>query len=129
MVSAHSGKQPPYRLDSPANRVGRLVEQAKADFLLDQQEQLQDDPKSFWRLVKSIVPGKHKGYGKISLNYKDKEGKESELEGGQVPDFINDFFCNIGPKLAKQHNEQWQYYGVENNETCPLTTTDFLCIC
>ena len=43
------------------NRVGRLVEQAKAEFLCEQQEELADDPKKFWRVIKSIVPGnKHK---------------------------------------------------------------------
>ena len=40
------------------NRVARLVEQAKSDFLRDQQEELAEDPKKFWRVVKSIVPGK-----------------------------------------------------------------------
>ena len=35
------------------NQVGRLVEQAKADFLKDQQEQLADDPKKCWRQVRA----------------------------------------------------------------------------
>ena len=52
------------------NRVGRLVEQAKADFLKDQQVELEDDPKKFWRLVKTIVPG-NRGYNdKIVLSEK-----------------------------------------------------------
>ena len=43
--------------------MGRLVNQAKADFLTEQQEQLEGDPKKFWRLVKDIVPGKIKKAG------------------------------------------------------------------
>ena len=107
------------------NRVGRLVEQAKADFLVDQQEQFQDDPKKFWRLIKSIVPGKNKGHGKIALSSKEENGVEIEIKGDQIANFINDFFCDIGPKLAEKHVEPWHFYGEENENTCPQMSTDY----
>ena len=47
--------------------MGRLINEAKAEFLKDQQEELEDDPNKFWRLVKSIVPGKKRKSGNISL--------------------------------------------------------------
>ena len=107
------------------NRVGRLVEQAKADFLKEQQQQLADDPKKFWRLVKSVVPGKNKGNSRISLTTKLGNGQERDVEGPQVPEFINSFFCGIGPKLAEQHNEPWHFYGEAVNAECPQLSTDF----
>ena len=110
---------------SERNRVGRLVEQAKADFLKDQQEQLVDDPKKFWRLIKDIVPNKRKRSGKISLNERVGPGDERSIEGDQVADFINNFFCEIGPKLAANHDEPWQFYGRVNEFTCPPMATDF----
>ena len=86
------------------NRVSRLIETAKADFLKEQQEELADDPKKFWRVVKSIVPGK-----RISLVEKvDGEG-EMEITRSKVADHINEFFAGIGPKLAKEHNEPCQF--------------------
>ena len=85
-------------------RVGRVIETAKADFLKEQQVELSDDPKKFWRLVKDIVPGKRKGHGKISLLALDEDGQEAELEGVSVAG-VHKFFCSIGPKLAKDHRE------------------------
>ena len=110
------------------NRVGRLIEQAKAEFLKEQQQELVDDPKKFWRLVKSIVPGKRKSTGKISLVKKSMINGaevEEEVEGPDTADFINDFFSNIGPKLAKNYSDPWEFYGEELGEECPPLSTDF----
>ena len=43
----------------------------------------------------------------------------------EVPTFINDFFTNIGPNLAKQHKDQWVYYGDVNEHVLPDFETDF----
>ena len=97
------------------NRVGRLVEQAKADFLKEQQVELEDDPKKFWRLVKSIVPGKKIGKSKITLIDREKVSGGENVADSQTADFINSFFSNIGPKLAKNHNEPWEFFGDNQN--------------
>ena len=107
------------------NRVGRLVELAKAEFLKDQQVELADDPKKFWRLVKSIVPGKKKGTSTISLCDKTDDGTEVDIEGVGVADHINQFFSNIGPKLAVKHTEPWRFYGERLVDECPPMSTDF----
>ena len=106
------------------NRVGRLIEQAKADFLKDQQEELVDDPKKFWRLVKSILPGKGKSRRKITLADR-KEGKDMEVEDTDTANYINKFFSGIGPKLAKVHNEPWVFYGEKVENECPAFVTDY----
>ena len=83
-VAKRSGLEEDWvRAKAARNRVGRLIVQAKSDFLIDQQEQLEEDPNKFWRLIKSIVPGKRVGYGKIALTTKDDSGNEMEIDGGK----------------------------------------------
>ena len=112
------------------NRVGRLIESAKAEFLKEQQVDLADDPKKFWRLVKSIVPGKSAKKSKIVLvNKEDIEGDQN-IDDSKVAEFINTFFSNIGPNLAKDLNDPWVFRdGREDpegeNEECPPFVTDF----
>ena len=116
------------RLDR--NRVGRLVESAKAEFLKEQQEELADDPKKFWRLVISIVPGKRVNKGKIVLVDKESNRGDQNIEDSKVAEFINTFFSNIGPNLAKDLNEPWVFHEGDGNrngpiEKCPPFVTDF----
>ena len=111
---------------SERNRVGSLVDQAKAEFLKDQQAELADDPKKFWRVVKSIVPGKKKVTLKISLMDRASEEGEGTIEESDTANFINSFFANIGPKLACNHNEQWSFHGETVQEDCPPFTTNYV---
>ena len=106
------------------NRVGRMVEQAKADFLKEQQEELADDPKKFWRLVKSIIPGNKKDRMKIALT-KDVDGEEVEIKENETADVINRFFSGIGAKLAREHKEPWSFFGERSDKKCPNFATDF----
>ena len=101
------------------NRVGRLVEQTKADFLKDQQELLADDPKKFWRTVKSIILGKKSATGSISLVEKKENNEKKDVGMDQVAEFINTLFSNIGPKLASNHNKAWRFKGERLEEECP----------
>ena len=110
------------------NRVGRLVEEAKADFLKEQQEELADDPKKFWRLVKSIVPGKKRKTGKITFIERTKvDGGaiEKEVSEAETADFINDFFSGIGPKLAKDFKDPWEFFGDALEAECPTMAAEY----
>ena len=49
------------------NRVGKLVKGAKADFVKEQQRELKGEPRKFWKLISTIVPGKRQTNGKINL--------------------------------------------------------------
>ena len=69
------------------NRVGRLVQNARADFVKDQQRELRGDPKKFWKAVSSIVPAKKKVQGNIVI-----EHDGIELRGKDSAGFINNFF-------------------------------------
>ena len=118
-----SGKKDDWdRAKLDRNRVGRLVEGAKAEFLKEQQEELADDPKKFWRLVKSIVLSKKKSSGKIALvdkKHGDGLKDEENVEDESTADFINDFFSNIGPNLARNYTEAWRFYGTKEEGNCP----------
>ena len=105
------------------NRVGRVVEQDKAEFLKEQQVELADDPKRFWRVVKSIMPGKKNKAAKISLVDKEAENVERAFEGADTASFINSFFVGIGPKLAQNHNVNWEFHGLGVPESCPPFNT------
>ena len=107
------------------NRVGRLVELTKAEFLKDQQEQLADDPKNFWRVVKSIIPGKKSKTTKIVLANKETGKGKKPIDSEETANFINNFFSSIGPKLALNHNEPWVFLGDGHNNNCPNFATSF----
>ena len=107
------------------NIVGRLVEQAKAEFLREQQIELGDDPKKFWRIVKSIVPGKKSKSPTISLTNKEADKGVQSIGVSETADFINSFFAGIGPKLAQNQNERWSFHGEEIEDSCPKFETSF----
>ena len=89
------------------NRVGRDIENLRANYLKDQQEANREDPKKFWKNISSIMPGKKGSQSRVWL--KSNEGADVNLN--DTAGYINDFFTNIGPNLAKKHNAEWRYYG------------------
>ena len=126
---AKRSKSPQDILEAKAirNRVGKLISNAKANFLKEQQEELKGDPKKFWRVIKSIVPGKKTSSGKISLVSEDAEGHE--IKEGEVAGVINNFFTAIGPNLAakisESYDKEWEFKGVRVKESCPAFHTTF----
>ena len=106
------------------NRVGKLVKNAKAEFVKEQQREFKSDPKKFWKAISTIVPSKKQVQGKISLTREDN-GDQSEIEEGEVADYVNGFFSSIGPKLASKMKEPWRFFGTRNPIDCPEVRTDF----
>ena len=90
------------------NRVGRDIENLRAEFLKRQQEVHSADPKKFWRIISSIVPGKKCKSGGIWLKH---SVTKEEIKEEDTANFINEYFTNIGPDLAKRYNRDWIYYG------------------
>ena len=91
------------------NRVGRDIENLRANYLKTQQEAHMADPKKFWKNVASVIPGKKGDQGNIWL--KNEEGEDVDFS--KTAAYINEFFTNIGPKLASKHKCQWRYFGTE----------------
>ena len=50
---------------------------------------------------------------------------EAEVERGQVPQFINHYFTQIGPKLAGKSRGRWKYFGKENEGSLMDLETDY----
>ena len=103
------------------NQVGRDIRNLRADFLKSQQEVNREDPKKFWKCVSSVLPGKRGSLGNIWLKEKDT-GADIELES--AAGYINEFFTNIGPNLAKNHKADWKYYGKTVPDSAENISTD-----
>ena len=104
------------------NRVGKMLRNAKAEFVKEQQRELSGDPRKFWKSVSTIVPGKKQHQGSINL-VDHSTGKELSRE--EVPNHINQFFSSIGAKLAINNNENWKFFGEKVDEDCPELRTDY----
>ena len=91
------------------NEVGKLVETARKQHFQEEYEHSKDDPKRFWRNIYDIIPNNKNN--KTVIHLKSQEGDEVKLD--KTAKYINDYFTNIGPKLASKFNERWKYFGNE----------------
>ena len=95
------------------NTVGNLIFQSKKNHFEDEYNASKKDPKKFWNNIFTILP-KNKEQ-KLSINLKND--LKEEINSEETASYINDFFANIGPNLAKVHNKPWKYYGNESLNT------------
>ena len=102
------------------NTCTNRLRQAKADYIKNNLNNNQNNPKKFWKNIQEIFPSKMKNKGNIILTDSDTDGT---IEMDNVADYINDFFINIGPKLATKCKRPWMYYGTECDNTLGNITT------
>ena len=88
------------------NEIKKLLQSAKEEFIKDKLDNLKDNPRKFWRDINEMS-----GIGK---NVKRKKGcTKVEDENGTVhenqsaADFMNNYYVNVGPSLAKEHDISW----------------------
>ena len=94
------------------NKTGKIIEEAKINYLNDNLISTYNDPKRFWRSIYSILPNKKKNdKSKIHLN--DEKG--NNINDCDSADYINNYFTNIGPQLAERFNKEWEYFGDEHD--------------
>ena len=74
------------------NTTNANIRQAKRDFILDELNAHNDDPKKFWKVIHKVVPSKKspQSHDILLMNNGKKLGKE------EVAHFINDYFINVG---------------------------------
>ena len=92
-----------------------IVKNAKSEFIKENLNEHQNDSKKFWKTMSTILPtGKQKNTNKILL--KDNMGNIIE-DNKKAAGVMNDFFTSIGPNLAANHQDPWNYSGkiIENN--------------
>ena len=104
------------------NRCTKRLREARADFVKSNLENNLGNQKKFWKNIQDIIPNKSttKGDNIFKLNNKDNG---NPIESKDTASFINDFFVNIGPKLAQNFNDEWNYSGTPSiNEICDIET-------
>ena len=85
------------------NHVKDMIRVAKRDYV---QEELDNDElttRKFWEKLNYVLPTKDKG---SSIRLIDKNTNEV-VEDDRLPDFINQFFTGIGPKLSAGFKNDW----------------------
>ena len=81
------------------NRTNIAIRAAKAEYIKDQLHENKDNPKKFWKLINS----ENSENSKTLFNFVNPDtGILRQQE--EIPDLINNYFSEIGPKLAKCHN-------------------------
>ena len=108
-----SGKMEDFLLAKQLKKeAGKIIQKAKQNYLENEFENSKGDPKKFWKNIYSILPKSKLENNKDIIHLKNNEGKNIDVE--ETSNFINDFFINIGPNLAKKINSNWSYF--ENEE-------------
>ena len=80
------------------NTVNYNIRQAKAVFIQNELNTCKNDPKKFGRIIKRVFPGKCKSKtNRLFLN----DNLNNPINSQDVPDYINQFFVNIGQKIAE----------------------------
>ena len=103
------------------NSVGRRLTLLKSEFLKDQQIIHKSDPKKFWKTIATIIPNNKSATSGIWL--KD-EPTSQHVDPNQVPNNMNEYFTQVGPKLAQRHNSRWKYFGVELEDSIEGISTN-----
>ena len=104
------------------NSCTNRLRKAKADYIKERLEIHSNDQKKFWKHIQEVIPNNNKGTKLIHL--KDNT-TDSLININETSDYINKFFTNIGPNLAKECDQAWQYTGITcehklaNIETSP----------
>ena len=91
-----------------------IIRRAKQDFLQDALERDGTATKCFWEKVNYLLP---KNDNSSTIRLIETE-QNAVIEDSDLPDYINNFFTGIGPKLASKFKEKWvpdlpAYHGEE----------------
>ena len=85
------------------------MRKAKADFIKEQLITHSNDQKKFWKHIQDVLPTNTHSNKPISLLNDDEQIIDTE----NISDYINQFFTDIGPNLAKNCDLDWVYSGNE----------------
>ena len=103
------------------NEVRQIIRRAKTDYIKGNLEQHKDANK-FWQIIGELVPTNKSKRGKINLVDK---GTDQPIKEEDTATFINKYFTEIGPNLAKNFNTPWSYDGkLTDNVIADIFTTE-----
>ena len=69
--------------------------------------------KKFWKNIQSVIPNRNGSKAALDLIDKDTN---TPVQSKNTANFINDYFINIGPKLARQYDTGWDYVGPQTDK-------------
>ena len=94
------------------NNCTKRLRKARADYIKENLENNIGNSKKFWKNIQDVLPNKkNRSMGNFDL-YDDTNKQDIPTE--ETADYINNFFVNIGPKLAQRYDETWNYEGTRS---------------
>ena len=102
------------------NEVKYALSNAKAEYIKDSLMRYTKDSKKFWDKISLLLPNKISGK-KINLT-DPKEDRQIKPE--DTADYLNEFFCGIGTKLASKFKSACIYNGLEIDANINDISTD-----
>ena len=85
------------------------LRKARADYIKENLENDFGNSKNFWKNIQNVLPNKKKkSAGNFDL-YDNTNNKD--ISNDETANYINNFFVNIGPNLAKKHTQEWTFDG------------------
>ena len=91
------------------NDCTKRLRNARADYIKENLENSQGNSKRFWKNIQNVLPN-NKNKTSDTFDLYDLEN-DVPVEHNGTADFINNFFTNIGPKLAMKNNDVWNFNG------------------
>ena len=88
------------------------VRNCKSNFIQNELNVNRDDGKQFWNTVKQVIPDSKSKNNKMFLI---DEVTNNNVEPQELPDFVNNFFADIGQNLANQLKGNWSYSGITSD--------------
>ena len=87
------------------NEVKKILATAKENYVKNKLNELESNPRKFWREINKISGlGKNKNKRKCT-QIVDEDGKIYEKSDAAI--FLNNYYVNVGPNLAKEHKKKW----------------------
>ena len=89
------------------------LRKARADYIKENLDNNQGNSKKFCKNIQNILPNK-KNKTPNTFDLFDFNN-EAIIDNNKTADFINEFFVNIGPNLARGNDETWNYSGAHTD--------------
>ena len=96
------------------NRLNMDIKNVKADFIQENLERHLGDSKKFWKDVQIILPKKGKSNSRNFIIKNDQN--EPIYDPKNAANHINNYFVNVGPKLAQRFASYWDFKGTSTQE-------------
>ena len=97
------------------NQISTDCKEAHRSYVVEETERNKNDAKEFWSSMRKLIPGKNVKSKQINL--KNEDG--THIETSETADYINNYFSDIGPKLAEKHDKEWNFEGQVSDTPMP----------